>query len=181
MRSLRVSAVLALLLLVAGAAAGGVLLRQDVEADLHSQAAPATLAAGSTGTTTIGTSQASATTSASALALAASTNILDIDRNAQDWSVRVEAISISGFGVLDTATVRLTDGTDTATQVTVDGGSLTQTTGTTLDLLATTDPLEIMASAAKSSLNDNVIEMDIVLTGAGGNPELRYPYTLTIT
>ncbi|HLF15908.1 MAG TPA: hypothetical protein VI796_00525 [Candidatus Thermoplasmatota archaeon] len=166
-----------LVLLVAGLAQGGVLLEEQV-ATSPSAAIPVTLAAGTSGSTTLGASATSAATTAS-LPVVGSITVLKVERATGSWSVRIEALSATGFSVLESATVTLV-GATTQAQVVVTAGSLTQSTGSTVVLDGTTTTLTVLA--AGTFLGTGILDMRIVLVpSAGPQPDLRYDYDLTFS
>lgn len=163
------------LLLVAAltVASAALQLRQDVAVSPQSAAPPATLAAGSDGSTSLGTSATSATTSVS-LPLLGSAQALQVQPGTSDWDVHMEVLSISGFGTLDSATVTL----DGVTQAQVSLGDLVQDSG--VDVLLESAGGDLVVAASGSATG--TFEMQFVLSPAGQpQPVVTYPYTLTVS
>jgi len=161
-------------------AEGGSVLRSDVTVAPAAGAAPATLAATSVGTTTVGLSATSASTSYSPALFAQ--DLLDVDGDGHDWSVRLEILSLSGGGALDSVTLRLCDPPASClTQVTVSGTSITKTTGLPVTLETGEMDVTVQSTATKVSLGALVLELQLVFTPPGGSaPEFRYDYTVTM-
>lgn len=154
--------------------------KQSVAASPAAVAPVNALAAGATGTTTLGASLASATTTKSGL-LVTFQEVLKVKKGASDWDVRLQYVSSSGFGVLDSATVRLV-GATTQTQVAITLGSLTQSTGTVVDLAPAGSDAGVQVSGTKTSLGSLVLTLQVVLVPHGKTqPVVVESYVLTIT
>lgn len=172
----------ALALLVAGAAvAGGAVVQRQAVATSPAAIAPVNaLAAGAVGTTTLGSSLASASTTKSGL-LATPQEVLVVKKGATGWDVRLQYVSSSGFGALDSATVRLAGGA-TQVQVVIALGVVTQLTGTPVELPPTGGDLSLQVSGTKVSGGSSVLAMQVVLVPHGAaQPVVAYAYTLTLT
>lgn len=169
------------LLLVAAAAAGAIAARQDVAVD-PAALVTVTLAAGSAGTTTFGASATSAATAHTG-PIALAQQVVRVHKVSGDWDVRMSVASATGFGALDTATVRETLGAVTLTQVVVAGGGLiTQASGSPVTLTSSAADISVTVVGAKVSAGPSVLTMAFTLTPAGATaPVLTYSYTLTLT
>ncbi len=174
---MRLAACLATVLLLALATQGSVLVRQDLTAT-PSNRIPVTLAAGTSGTTTLGSSATSASTtgiSPSFVALQA----LSVVPGATALEVRVRVTGATGIAGLESAIVAI---------VGVTTQTLTIFPVTTLP--ATSGAVSIPAAGAPLSLTIATIfgcagcalTMELRITAAGGSgPLLVYPFTLTTT
>ncbi len=161
------------LVLALTAASAALTIQQDVAVSPQSGTPPATLAAGADGSTTLGSSATSATTSVNPPLLGSAQALL-VEPGASDWDVHMEVLSISGFSVLESATVTL--GGQTQAQVTL--GSLVQDSG--IDVLL--DNASSDRAVQVSGDGTGTFEMQFVLTPAGqSQPVVTYPYTLTLT
>jgi hypothetical protein len=175
-------ALLALLggLLLAGVAAATVVQKQAVTTNPTAKAPVNALAAGAVGTTQLGGSLASATTTKSGL-IATPQEILKVKKGASDWDVKLQYVSSSGFGALDSATVRIS-GIAIQSQVVIALGVVTQTTGTAVNLPSTGSDQAIQVSGTKVSGGSSVLTMQVQLIPHGGTqPIVVYAYTLTLT
>jgi hypothetical protein len=167
-------------LLLLGVATATVVQNQAVAATPSAIAPINALAAGAVGTTTLGSSLASASTTKSGL-IATPQEVLKMKKGASDWDVRLQYVSSSGFGSLDSATVRIS-GATIQNQVVIALGSATQLTGTAVALLASGSDQSIQVSGSKVSSGSSVLTMQIVLLPhSGAQPVLAYTYTLTLT
>jgi hypothetical protein len=175
-------ALLALLgtLLLAGVAAATVVQKQAVATSPAALAPINALAAGAVGSTTLGTSLASASTTKSGL-IATPQEILKVKKGATDWDVKLSYVSSSGFGALDSATVRIS-GATIQTQVVIALGAVTQLSGTPVALLSTGADQSIQVSGTKLSGGSSILTMQVqLIPHSGPQPVITYPYTLTLT
>lgn len=178
---MRAAACVAVLVLVAVGASAAIVQRQDVQFDSASKATPVAMAAGASGTTTLGTSLASAATTRAGLPVSFQ-QVLVLQKDTTDWDVRIRLDQASGFGALDSATVQLSDGIATANQVVVSLGSVTQSIGSILTLAASGSDLSIRVVGTKTSAGPLVLSMTVLVVPSGDSlPALSLPYTLTIT
>jgi hypothetical protein len=175
---MRVAVAAAVLLMVPWALA--ISISQPVQTAPASIAPPATLAAGTIGSTTLGASATSASTTLTSLPLTAA-QALRIDRATGAWDVRIQSVSATGWGALDSITVSLRAGLTTTAEVKIVLGVLTQTIGSPMTLDATTTSLQAVVAGTKLSGGASVLTMDILLASAGGEIEARYRWTLTVT
>ncbi|MEA3202346.1 MAG: hypothetical protein QOI63_12 [Thermoplasmata archaeon] len=167
-------------LLLAGAATAAVVQKQAVTATPSAKVPINALAAGAVGTTTLGTSLASASTTKSGL-IVTPQEVLKVKKGASDWDVKMQYVSSSGFGSLDSATVRIS-GATVQNQVVVALGAVTQLSGTAVALLASGSDQSIQVSGTKVSGGSSVLTMQVQLVPHGGTqPVLAYAYTLTLT
>lgn len=164
------------LLLLIPLAAGAIEVRQDVVADLENAAGPAQIIAGDIGTPTIGASGHSASVSLGGLPVLAN-DILRLDSGDDAWQVHVELVTESGWSVLESITLSLTDGILTEPQVVINLGVLTQSTGNPVDLPEITTDTEVRVVG----LGTGDVSFDLVLTPDGGGAELRYRVDLTVS
>ncbi|MEK6985985.1 MAG: hypothetical protein AABX89_06360 [Candidatus Thermoplasmatota archaeon] len=162
------------LLFVASTAMGALQLRQDVAAVPSALAPPVTLASAASGSTSLGASATSATTSVS---IGLSTlNVLKVHKVTGNWDVKVSLVSASGFSVLESATVALV-GASTQTQVVVTLGSVVQSIGTAVALTGSDITITVAATLAATA----ALGLNVVLVPQGGSgPTLLYSYTLTL-
>lgn len=174
----RVPVLLALALLVPWAAS--VSIAQAVTTNPQTAAPPATLAAGTTGSTTRGASLTSASTTLTSLPLVAAP-ALAINHAGGTWQVRIQSVSATGWGALDSVTVSLRAGATTTAEVRVVLGALTQTIGSPMTLDASTTTLQAVVAGTKISGGASVLTMDILLEPPAGGVHLRYRWTLTVT
>lgn len=159
---------------------GAVVQRQGVSVAPTALAPANPLSAGATGATTLGGSLASALTTKSGLVMTPQ-EVLTIKAGTSDWSVRLQLVSSSGFGALDSATVRLA-GLATQAQVVVTLGTPTQLTGTPVTLPAAGSDLSLQVSGTKLSGGSSVLAMQVILVPQGAvQPVVAYNYTLTLT
>lgn len=173
---MRWAAFLAVALLLGIGAQAAVTVRHDVVATPAS-AVPVTLAAGTSGTTALGLSATSASTTgivAGVVALQA----LKVNGGSSAWSVQVRATGATGITGLESAIVALVGGS-TQTLTVLPGSSLPLTSG------AVTLPASGLLSVTLATVVACVgctltLEFRITPSGASG-PLLVYPYTLTTT
>lgn len=164
---------LAAILVVSGAA-GALVQRSDVSTTALSKAPPVTLAAGTSGTTTLGSSGTSASTSAS-IVLAA-INPLKVHKVSGNWDVQLVLQSASGFSALESATVNLVGGV-TQAQTIIVLGAITQTTGTAVALTGS----DLSVTVTGTSGVTGVLNLQVRLVPAGQTaPVMTYAYTLTL-
>lgn len=169
-----------LFLLLAGSASAVLVERMDVTASPSAKAPPLTLGAGASGTTTLGASLASASTSRTGLPVVAA-EVLQVKKGAASWDVRISLDSATGFGSLDSATVSIVLGATTQNQAVVTLGSVTQSTGVAISLPTSGSDLSVKVLGTKTSAGPLVLAMKVVLVPTGGTgPTVSYPYTLTI-
>ncbi len=164
---------LAFLLVLAAAAAGALSVKESVTTNPSATAVPVTLTAGTSGTTTVGSSATSASTSATVLALPLT--VLKVHKVSSDWDVKVSLTSATGFGVTESATVALSG----TTQVVVTLGTVTQSSGSTVAL--TGSDLTITAVGLAAPTVSGVLNLKVILVPQGQTaPILSYSYTLTL-
>lgn len=174
-------AALMLILLAAALAGATTSHREDVTVSPAALAPRVTLGAGATGTTTLGSSLASATTTKSGV-IALGQEVLQIKKGTGDWDTRMNLVSATGFGTLDSVTVKEILGATTQPQVIVALGVVTQTTGTAINLLASGSDISLTLSGTKVSSGSSVLTMQVIMTPhSGTQPTITYSYTLTIT
>jgi hypothetical protein len=167
-------------LLLVGMATATVAQKQAVTTNPSAKAPINALAAGSVGTTTLGSSLASASTTKSGL-IATPQEVLKVKKGASDWDVRMQYVSSSGFGSLDSATVRIAGGT-TQIQVVIALGVVTQLTGTAVALPSSGSDQSIQVSGTKVSGGSSILTMQILLIPhSGTQPVVTCTYTLTLT
>ncbi len=167
-----------LLVSLLAVAQAGIQIQETVTAN-PAAAVPVTLAAGTGGSTTLGSSATSATTTGAVLPLFGTVQALKVLRGAADWSVQLQASGVSGQGALDSITISLV-GSTTQAQVVVSLGTLTQTSGTPVTLAAAGPDVQVTASG--SCLGSCTFTLQILLTPPSSTaPALTYPYTLTVT
>jgi len=174
--------VLGALCLLAVAAAGVLVQTERVTTSPSAAAPPLTLAAGATGTTTLGSSATSASTSKTGLAATAA-EVLLVKKGSASYDVRIRLDSVSGFGALDTATVELVLGASTQVQDVVGAnGAITQSVGTAIPLPAGGSDMSVKVLGTKLSGGTSTLSMTILLAPTGASvPALSYSYTLRIT
>ena len=166
--------VLATLLLVATAAAGAVQLRETVTVSPSALAPPVTLLAGPSGSTSLGSSATSASTTANIVL--STLSVLKVHKVSGNWDVKVSLVSATGFGVLESATVALV-GSTTQTQVVVTLGSVTQSSGATVALTGA----DLTITAAGTLAVSGGLNLRVALSPQGSTePVLEYAYTLTL-
>lgn len=129
------------------------------------------------GNTAVGASGTSATTSgAVALPLAGATSWLKVVHGATAHDVHIAVTARSGFGlVTDTVTVAVGGATVTVTPLTVLPAS------TAAVNLGTASDLPVTAAGLCAGTCTLTMEIRIDADGAGANPVLAYPVTLTVT
>ncbi|MCA1819627.1 MAG: hypothetical protein ABR562_07605 [Thermoplasmatota archaeon] len=175
---MRAAAALAVLALVAAASAS-LVQREDATVSPSAKAPPVTLAAGATGTTTLGTSLTSAATTRTGLPALAQ-EVLLVKKGTSGWDIRMRLNSATGFGALDSATVQLVLGATTQTQAVVTLGAVTQTIGTAVNLPSTGGDLSVKVLGTKLSAGPSTLAMTILAAPTGSTvPALSYTYTLT--
>ena len=175
---LRLAGPLLGLLLLAWATSGAVQVREDA-AISPVASVPVLLAAGSAGSTSLGSSGTSASTTGVSLPALGSAQSLQVLRGTTDWNVQVQAVSVTGQGVLDSMTVSLV-GSTTQAQVVVTLGTVTQSIGTAVALAAAGPDLQIIA--AGTCLGSCSFTLQVLLAPTGSaSPALAYPYTLAVT
>lgn len=163
---------------LAVAASATLRLRQDAAITPSAKAPPITLGAGTAGSTALGSSLTSATTTGATLPVIGSAQVLKLVHGDSTYTARVEIVSVSGAGVLDSMTLSIV-GPTTQAQVIVTLGSVTQSTGTAVSVpSAGPDPTII---AAGGCLGSCLFTLRIILVPSGGGPVLSYPYSLTVT
>lgn len=176
---MRIGAPLAVLLLVATVVAAGVRVDQTVTTSPAAKAPPVTLAAGSAGSTTLGSSATSATTTGVTLPVLGTAQALKLQPGAASYDARLEYVSVSGTGVLDSVTLALSSGTP-APQVIVTLGSVTQTIGSAVTIPGGGSDVQLLASG--SCLGTCTFTLRILLVPTGATvPVLSYSYSLAVT
>lgn len=170
---------LSFLSLVVVSASGALQLRETTTAN-PSATIQVTLQAGTAGSTTLGTSATSASTTGATLPiLNGPTNVLKVHRGSTDWDVQVKHVSLSGAGILDSMTVSLVAGS-AVSQVVVALGSVTQTIGSAVTLNAANPDLTVRATGA--CLGTCTFGLQIILKPVGGTqPVMTYNYSLAVT
>jgi hypothetical protein len=159
-------------------AAAALSLTQGIATTPMAKGPEDTLLAGDAGTTVLGASGTSATTSLAVAAFAQS--VLRIHAVSGDWSIRILCSAPAGFGASDSATVGL-EGTALSDQCVVANGVLTQASGTPIDHAVGTD-LAVTLQGSKASGGTSSLTMTIVLVHAGGGAiSLAYTCTLSLT
>jgi hypothetical protein len=177
---MRLLAFVAAGLLLAIPADAAVQAQYSVAVPMQSKAPPLLLAAGATGTTQLGASQASATTTRATMP-ATVQEVLVVKKGESGWDVRVRVDSATGFGNLDSATVSILVGAVSQPQVVVTAGAVTQATGTVLSLLPSGGDLSVRLVGTKLSSGPSTLQMTIVLVPTGGQgPVVSYSYSLTV-
>ncbi len=180
--ALRLGAICVVLLVASSSiAAGAAMVQQDTLVS-PSAIVPITLVAGSTGSTTLGASAtAAATTHAGSIVTAQ--QVLKVHKVSGDWDVTLTLSSATGFGALDSATIKETLGATTQTHAIVAlGGTITQNTGLPITVTSSgTDP-SITVVGTKVSAGSSVLTMTFTILPAGATtPALTYNYVLTLT
>lgn len=179
----RAAPVVVAVLLLTGAAAS-VFLQQTIQAEPAAGTPPATLAAGTDGSTTLGASATSATTTLGSLIIVGtfSGDVLEIVPGGRDLNVQVELLSENAV-TGDSLNLELTDGVTTLLQVDVSSGVIDQAIGTALQLDAGGGNMVVHVSGTEALMSsDTVYTLQVVLTPvSGGGSEARYDHTLTIT
>ena len=167
---MQAAAALAGLLLVALAASASI--RVEERATVFPRGAvPVTLAAGAAGTTVLGESKTSASTTGAVLPLLGAVTVLSVQPGGATWTVRVRAVSVSAGA--DTMTVALAG----VTQVTVVAGALSLTTGDPVTLSSLALPITVSGACVLTC----TFELRLLLSPPGGGPALEYPYRLSVT
>lgn len=161
-------------ILVASGAAGALVQRNDVTTTPVSKDPPVTLAAGTSGTTTLGASGTSAATTAT-MPVVGAVSALKIHKVSGDWDVSLALVSATGFSSLESVTVSLVGGT-TRTQVVVALGSATQTSG----IPVTLSGADVTVSATGTAGVTGVLVLQVRMVPSGQSaPTMAYAYTLT--
>lgn len=128
------AAAIVLLFLLASAVTADVAQQQDLSTSVNAATPPVTLLAGGFGTTTVNAAGTGATTVHSG-SIAVAREVLKIHKTSGNWDVRLNLVSATGFGALDTATVQEVLGATTQVQAIVAaGGTITQATGLPISL-----------------------------------------------
>jgi hypothetical protein len=154
-------------------------VREDATISL-ANAIPVTLQSLGAGTTTLGASATSATTTGVTLPGVGSTNVLRVVHGATAYSVSVRLVSSSGFAVTDSAIVAINDGTTTRNQVVIAAGVVTQSQGTALTLAAAGPNITVLASGVVVGTGTYTLRIQMVPTSGTGYV-LEYSYTLSVT
>lgn len=176
---MRLGAPLAVLLLVATVVAAGVRVEQTVTTSPAAKTPPVTLVAGSAGSTTLGSSATSATTTGVTLPVIGTAQALKLHPGAASYDARLEYVSVTGTGVLDSITLSLSSGSPAA-QVIVTLGSITQTTGSAVTLTGGGSDMQLLASG--TCLGTCTFTLRVILTPTGAAvPVLSYSYSLAVT
>jgi hypothetical protein len=171
----------ALGLLLAAPALAALTAREDVAFAPAAKTPPVTLAAGATGTTTLGASGTTASTTRSGLPIAYQ-EVLLMQEGSASYDVQVRLDTATGFGALDSATLRLVRGAVTQVQNAVTLGVVTQTIGTPVTLPPSGADISVQVIGTKVSGGSSVLGMTILLSPTGSSlPAISYRYTLTIT
>ncbi len=167
--------VLATFVAMALAVAATTTHRQDLTTTPAAKAPPVTLAAGTSGSTSLGSSGTSATTSVG-IGLTTLT-VLKVHKVSDNWDVKVSLGSASGFGVLESATVALVGGS-AQNQVVILLGTVTQSSGSTVALTGSDLTITVAGTVAVTG----TLALNVVLVPQGGTaPVMTYSYTLTLT
>lgn len=176
------AAAILLLLLLAASASAGVAQRQDLATTVNAATPPLTLLAGLFGTTTMNQAGTGATTT-HAGSLAVAHQVLKIHKSSGDWDIRLHLASATGFGVLDTATVREVLGATTQVQTIVAaGGTITQSTGLPISLTSSASDISITVQGTKVGGSPSVLTFTVIAVPQGAaTPVLTYNYVLTLT
>ena len=175
---MRLAPALAALVAMAAVAAGAVQVRETVTTS-PSATIPITLAAGTAGSTTLGSSATSATTTGVSLPALGNAQALKVIHGSAAWKVQVQLVSVTGTGGLDTITVVLSGGT-TQTQVAVTLGSVTQSIGTAVTLPSAGPDIQVLA--AGGCVGTCTFTLRILVTPSGSSvPVLSLPYSLAVT
>ncbi|MEA3191522.1 MAG: hypothetical protein QOD77_2104 [Thermoplasmata archaeon] len=171
--SLRWLPALAVAILVVSGVAGALVQRSDITATPVSKAPPVTLAAGTSGTTTLGASATSAATTVSIVVGAVSP--LKVHKVSGNWDVSLALVSATGFSALESVTVNLV-GSSTQTQVVVVLGTATQTQGIPITLSGA----DLTVTATGTAGVTGVLNLQVRMVPNGQSiPLVTYTYTLT--
>ena len=142
---------------------------------------PVELEAGASGSTVLGASATSASTTRTGLPLFGSADVLHVLRGAASWDVHVRFVSATGFGALETVTITLV-GSTSALQVAVTGNTPSQMEGTPITLAPASVDLSLLAAGSNLPGGSGVLSCMIVLVPTGSAaPVAEYPWTFTVT
>jgi hypothetical protein len=167
-------------LVVALAAAASIQWTQNVVTN-PAATRPVSLASGTSGTTTLGSSATSASTSGATLPVITTNTIqvLKVLRGSSDWSVEVKETALAGAAGTDTMTISLVATTPTS-QVLVVAGAVTQAVGPPVTLSSAGPDLQIIVGGLCVATCTFTLQILIFPVG-GTSPALVYPYTLAVT
>jgi hypothetical protein len=173
------------MLLAVSSVSAGLILQETVAVTPAAGVPPALLEAGSVGSTNLGASSTSGSTTLASSGLRGefSGEVLVLVPNDVDVNVQIQLLEADA-PITELFALELDDAVATIPQLDILGGALPQGLGDSLQLSGNGQSMSILVEGSKGDLvtTDSTYVFHILLTSpSGGSTVAKYAYTLTIT